>query len=187
MKSKMVLARYVQLGDVMWTDDGEFLVTRAYTDNAGTTWISSTHAGGAFAHTYLAEDQIEILKPEVPRSKATDGMASAIRACNDAIGGLHGVAPPSGRKDDQGKPQYRLLPTRGLAAIVDVLTFGAVKYAPDNWQRVDNASARYEDAMLRHLFAWKAGETNDPESGLPHLAHAGCCLLFLMHFELAPE
>lgn len=91
---------------------------------------------------------------------------------------------PTGRKDDAGKPQYRLLPVRGLAAIVDVLTFGAQKYAPDNWMKVNNAVERYEDAMLRHLFAWKSGEKNDPESGLPHLAHAGCCLLFLMHFEL---
>jgi hypothetical protein len=79
---------------------------------------------------------------------------------------------------------YRLLPTRGIACIVDVLTFGAQKYAPDNWQLVPDASERYADALLRHIFAWLDGETLDPESGRHHLGHAGCCLLFLMHFEL---
>jgi hypothetical protein len=95
--------------------------------------------------------------------------------------------PPDGRKFDGGKRMFRLLPVAPLGLIVDVLTFGAKKYAVDNWQLVDDAPARYEDAMFRHIFAWKAGEKNDTESGLPHLAHAGCCLLFLMHFELTPE
>ena len=94
---------------------------------------------------------------------------------------------PTGRKDDAGKPEYRLLPTRGIKAIVDVLTFGAGKYAPNNWQLVPDARDRYTDALLRHIFAWLDGETHDPESGLHHLGHAGCCLLFLMHFELEAD
>lgn len=89
-----------------------------------------------------------------------------------------------GRKDDAGKPMYRLIPTRGLACIVNVLTFGAQKYDPGNWKDVPNARDRYADAMLRHIFAWLDGEILDPESGLHHLGHAGCCLLFLLHFEL---
>ena len=36
--------------------------------------------------------------------------------------------------------------------------------------------------MLRHILAWKRGETNDPESGLPHLAHAGWNCIALMHY-----
>ena len=35
-------------------------------------------------------------------------------------------------------------------------------------------------ACHRHLQAWWSGERLDKESGLPHLAHAVCCLLFLM-------
>lgn len=91
---------------------------------------------------------------------------------------------PDGRKDDQDKPRPSLLPVKPLMAIVDVLTFGVRKYAKDNWQIVENAEERYEDAMLRHIHAWQAGEKNDTESGLHHLAHAGCCILFLLHFEL---
>ena len=32
---------------------------------------------------------------------------------------------------------------------------------------------------MRHLIAWRKGELIDPESKLPHLAHAGCNLIFL--------
>jgi len=35
---------------------------------------------------------------------------------------------------------------------------------------------------LRHLTAWWAGEDLDPESGLHHLAHAACCLMFLLEY-----
>lgn len=92
-----------------------------------------------------------------------------------------------GVKADYGKPQYRLIPPRGLAPIVAVLTYGAHKYAPDNWKNVPQARERYADALLRHVFAWLEGEKLDPESGLHHLAHAGCCVLFLLHFEGAEE
>jgi hypothetical protein len=34
-------------------------------------------------------------------------------------------------------------------------------------------------AALRHLSAWAQGVERDAESGLPHLAHAACCVLML--------
>jgi hypothetical protein len=49
-----------------------------------------------------------------------------------------------------------------------------------NWRHVPNSTYRYLKAMIRHIVAFCSGEINDPESGLPHLAHAGCCLLFLL-------
>jgi hypothetical protein len=39
--------------------------------------------------------------------------------------------------------------------------------------------------ICRHITAVQKGEDIDPESGLPHVAHAVCCLLFLGYF--APE
>ena len=60
------------------------------------------------------------------------------------------------------------------------MEFGAAKYGQDNWQRVPEARQRYFDAAMRHLLAWWDGERLDAESGLPHLAHAGCCILFLL-------
>ena len=86
-------------------------------------------------------------------------------------------------KHDQEKPRWDLLPMEALAPIVDVLTFGARKYAPDGWRTVPEWRRRYYAALLRHLVAWWRGEKVDPESGLSHLAHAGCCLLFLISLE----
>jgi hypothetical protein len=98
---------------------------------------------------------------------------------------VHFVEP--GRKDDMGKLPWDLLPWGPVQEIVQVLQHGAVKYSPDNWKTVENHRGRYFSAMIRHLTAWWHGEKTDPESKLPHLAHAGCCLLFLMWFDGRPD
>lgn len=87
----------------------------------------------------------------------------------------------NGVKYDDGKTQYALLPPNALQRVADVLTYGAVKYpSADNWKRVDNAHDRYLNATMRHVEAYRRGETVDPESGHEHLAHAVCSLLFLL-------
>ena len=92
-------------------------------------------------------------------------------------------AKTGGRKFDGGKLQYGLLPPLALKATVDVLTFGAEKYEPDNWKVVPDSKRRYFDALQRHMWAWKEGEQMDPESGRHHLAHALCCLMFLYEHD----
>lgn len=89
-----------------------------------------------------------------------------------------------GRKFDVGKLEYGLLPPLALEETVKVLTFGAQKYERDNWQRVPDSKRRYFDALQRHVWAWKQGETFDPESGIHHLAHAMCCLMFLYEHDI---
>ena len=88
-----------------------------------------------------------------------------------------------GVKYDSNKPRYGLLPPTALLEVVKVLTFGAQKYGPENWRKVPNAKERYFDALQRHVWAWKAGEKNDPESSLHHMAHAICCCLFICELE----
>lgn len=88
-----------------------------------------------------------------------------------------------GRKDDQGKPSWSLLPWAALAEVVAVLDLGAAKYEPDNWKYVPNARQRYTDAALRHLTAWMRGQPRDPETNRSHLAHAACCILFLLWLD----
>ena len=89
----------------------------------------------------------------------------------------------SGTKHDQGKPPLELIPTAALLEIAKVLEFGRKKYAADNW-RQGFAWRRLIGACLRHLYSFSSGEDKDPESGLSHLAHAGCCVLFLLEHYL---
>jgi len=87
----------------------------------------------------------------------------------------------SGVKYDSEKLQYQLIPPESLEKIAEVLTFGAKKYPqPDNWKRIDDIQGRYIGALMRHVEAYRSGEKIDPESKLPHLAHAGCCLMFML-------
>ncbi len=90
-------------------------------------------------------------------------------------------------KRDQGKAQWSLVIGslyRGLLEIVKVRMFGFEKYkSRDGWRDVADCRQRYEDAMLRHAASYASGERIDPESGLPTLAHLGCCVLFLLTLQ----
>jgi len=88
-----------------------------------------------------------------------------------------------GNKYDADKPRWDLLPHEALRHVVEVLTYGSRKYAPENWRKVEGWQWRYYGACLRHLAAWKLGEKIDKESGKRHLAHAVCCLLFLLELD----
>lgn len=88
-----------------------------------------------------------------------------------------------GRKDDAAKPRLDLLPFDALDAVGDVLRYGAEKYAPRNWE-LGMSWGRLLGAALRHLGAWARGVECDEESGLPHLAHAACCVLMLLALTL---
>lgn len=81
-------------------------------------------------------------------------------------------------KFDGEKPRMDLLDAQALEGLAAVLTFGAKKYAAHNWRKGINNS-RLIAALLRHLFAISRGEEIDPESGLPHIDHVGCCWMFL--------
>ena len=90
-----------------------------------------------------------------------------------------------GTKYDTGKLRLRLLyhdMSHELTRVAEVLEYGANKYTENGWQSVTDAAKRYEDAMERHLAAWRQGQSRDPESGLHHLQHAACNLLFLLYF-----
>ena len=90
-------------------------------------------------------------------------------------------------KYDNEKPRMDLLDPVALEGLAKVLTFGAQKYAAHNWRK-GIANSRLIAAMLRHLFAIMRGEDIDPESGLPHIDHLGCCWMFLSNnMKVRPE
>jgi len=96
----------------------------------------------------------------------------------ERVAGGHGA-----QKFDGNKLPWHLLPTDAIRCIVSVLAFGASKYAARNWELGMDWSRPYA-ALLRHLTSWWEGEKADPETGYSHLWHAGCCILFLIAYEL---
>ena len=92
------------------------------------------------------------------------------------------VPVPKFVKDDNTKTRYDLLPPELLEETAKVLTFGAQKYSAHNWAQGASWS-RYFSAMMRHMWAWWRGEDNDPETGFSHLAHAACCISFLIAYQ----
>jgi hypothetical protein len=92
-----------------------------------------------------------------------------------------------GSNVDGKKPRMSLVPLKELWQVVEVLEYGAKKYAPDNWKYVPNCKQRYFDAAMRHITARQMGEINDVETNFPHLAHALCCLFFWLWHDNNPE
>lgn len=87
-----------------------------------------------------------------------------------------------GLKHDQDKVRLELISSEALFQLGKVLTFGARKYSPHNWRKGISYS-RILGAIMRHVVAYNAGETNDPETGLSHIAHAFTECMFLLEFE----
>lgn len=96
---------------------------------------------------------------------------------------------PSNPKDLIGssKIPIHLWPT--TATLMGALGFldGALKYGRSNFREVGVRASIYYDAARRHLDAWFEGEDIDPDSGLPHLAHALACLGILVDAEAAEK
>lgn len=93
------------------------------------------------------------------------------------------TAPVEGRKNDEGKLPYHLLPPDAIEAILGVLDYGALKYGERNWEQGMGWNRPFS-ALMRHMWAYWKGEDYDPETGQLHLAHAGCCVLFLLGYQL---
>ena len=87
-----------------------------------------------------------------------------------------------GTKFDEEKIRTDLLPVNALMRIANIFTFGAKKYGAYNWEK-GILNSRLYAACLRHLFAYWRGEQKDPESGMSHLHHAGCCIMMLIDNE----
>ena len=92
-------------------------------------------------------------------------------------------------KLDAGKVRMDLLMmdmAPALESVAKVLTFAVETkgYTPGSWRKVKPFRRRYMAALYRHLTRRICGEKIDPESGLPHMAHAACCVLFMLSKEV---
>ena len=97
---------------------------------------------------------------------------------------LGSPTPDSGTKNDDGKTELGLLPFAPIEEVAKVLGYGAKKYQKYNYKGGFEYT-RLIGAALRHLFAFARGQDKDPETGLSHVAHAVCNLLFLLDQQIA--
>lgn len=94
------------------------------------------------------------------------------------------VDPKAATRFDSGKTDWSQVPFSALEGMVKVLEFGAKKYAKANWTTGGGFDhTRVTNSCFRHLFAYMEGQDTDPESGLSHIWHAQCNLLFLAHYK----
>jgi hypothetical protein len=133
-------------------------------------------ANAGLANLHTSADALAHMKEQDGNSKAWPIDHQNLQLEPDA-------APWAGEKHDNGKPRFDLLPPAAVTEMAKVLTFGAKKYAPENWRKVPDAKARYTAALLRHAFAYLGGETADTETQLNHMAHIMCCAAFLIELE----
>jgi hypothetical protein len=92
-----------------------------------------------------------------------------------------------GKKYDGGKLRYDLVPWDAMDEVVKRFTYGAAKYAPDNWKKVPDAEARYKAALMRHFSAYCQDEDWDSDSGLSHIGAVAWNALVLVYFWLHPD
>lgn len=81
-------------------------------------------------------------------------------------------------KDKLGaaKPPLELVPASANIYESMVMRLGAAKYGPYNWRTKKVKRTVYLAAALRHILSALDGEDADPESGMPHEAHARACM-----------
>ena len=91
-----------------------------------------------------------------------------------------------GKRYDSGKPRYDLIPADALNELAKLYAAGAVKYSDRNWEKGMSWS-RCFGPLMRHAWAYWRGETVDPESGLPHMAHVAWNAMALLHYGLNSE
>jgi hypothetical protein len=87
----------------------------------------------------------------------------------------------TGGKKGSKLQRYDLIPWEAMDELASVYGFGATKYAPHNWRKGYDWGLSYA-SLIRHAKAFWAGEELDPESGLPHMAHAAWHCLALLTF-----
>jgi hypothetical protein len=76
-----------------------------------------------------------------------------------------------------GKRKWDLVHYKSLEPMIEVLEFGALKYAPRNWQKSMN-TREILNSMQRHLAALMDGEEVDADSEISHMGHIQANAMF---------
>lgn len=104
-----------------------------------------------------------------------------------SVGDINSDELGSGARFNGGKIDFSLIPLSTMVDEARVWEYGKAKYAAWNWAKGMDWSVPFA-CLMRHMAAWQKGEECDPESGLPHLAHAMCNLRMLtLYAETYPQ
>jgi hypothetical protein len=96
---------------------------------------------------------------------------------------IKGPRDGGGMRHNAGKTRFGLLPAAWTRSLAEVMTKGAEKYAPRNWERGMDPAIMI-DCAFRHVDAYRRGERYDAETGCHHLAHAAWNILALMTYDI---
>lgn len=92
-----------------------------------------------------------------------------------------------GLRFNTGKTRHDLTPAFAQEQYARVLTQGAQKYAPRNWEKGMNWSIPLA-SMKRHIEKFLLGEDIDQESGQYHMAHVMCNAAFILeYYKIFPQ
>jgi hypothetical protein len=86
-----------------------------------------------------------------------------------------------GLRYNEGKRKWSLVHFKSLEPMIEVLEFGAKKYAVDNWKKGFDQKEILE-SLQRHLAKLFDGEEIDSESGLHHIGHIMCNAMFYSYY-----
>ena len=87
----------------------------------------------------------------------------------------------SAKHFDKDKPDVSQVPRELIEEVARVMQYGEGKYGKHNW-RGGMKWSRLVGSICRHMLAFNSGEDLDPESKLPHLAHAAANIGFLLNY-----
>ena len=78
--------------------------------------------------------------------------------------------------------RYDLIPFKPIKEVTEIMTYGAKKYKPDNWQKVEYI--RYFAAFMRHFIDRRKGEYPDKDSKMPHTSHMVTNAVFMNYLDM---
>jgi hypothetical protein len=116
------------------------------------------------------KDQV-IKVPRNPELFESIKSSYEVRMVDPETGGMKGSKPV----------QLGWIDPLALERVGEVAGFGAEKYEKFNYLKGYDWSLSI-NALYRHFLRFLDGEDNDPESGLPHMAHAAWQCLALVSF-----
>lgn len=88
-----------------------------------------------------------------------------------------------GKRFDEGKLDYHLLPVPFLVELTKLYTAGAIKYDPENWRKGMSYS-RMIRCVWSHWLQWLCGIKKDPETGVHLCVVAAWNLVALYMYEV---